>query len=202
MNSLRGGEKFNGALQVSEIYREAAPFYFDDDAALRAHLKKYAGEDVAKLLKKTDETRYNRYERDLADLSKGERGPGLLNLEVDYGDFRGPVPLRTRPNYVAQRLIEERNEKLYRAWRRGIRTGQVIVGDGDLNEVGKLKEVEWTLPEFDDQGAHRSNGAPLFARSTQGLTRPCPYPDRHPAGSGVRKSPGRWAGHCGAYDPV
>ncbi|MGB3470983.1 MAG: DUF547 domain-containing protein [Erythrobacter sp.] len=155
VNSLRGVEKYSGALQVSEIYREAAPFYFEDDAALRAHLRQYAGEAVSNLLKKTDETRYNRYERDVADLSHGQRDPALLNLlragdateagglfGIDFVNGLGAAPVSSRPDVAVQRFMQERSEKLNRAWRRGIRTGQVIVGDGDLDEVGKPKEVE------------------------------------------------------------
>jgi hypothetical protein len=34
------------------------------------------------------------------------------------------------PDRAAIRLMEERSLKLWKAWRRGIRTGMVIFGDG------------------------------------------------------------------------
>lgn len=76
VSSLRGTQKRGDALQVSRIYEEARPFYFADwPADIRSHLQKYGDEDVAKLLAVTSGVEPKIWERDLADLSKGEREP-------------------------------------------------------------------------------------------------------------------------------
>ena len=140
VNSLRGVENTGKTLRVSRLYEEAAPFYFADDAALRAHLQSFARDDTKKVIGKTNTIITNQYEEDLADLSRGERDPLLDNLLVNDGT--GPLgrtnPVRFRPNLVIQRLMAERSEKLRRAFRMGIRTGTVIVG----NEGIEAKEVE------------------------------------------------------------
>ena len=46
VNSLRGVEAYGGALRISQIYEEAAPFYFADDADLITHLSQFARDDV------------------------------------------------------------------------------------------------------------------------------------------------------------
>lgn len=134
VNSLRGVQKYNGALQVSELYREAAPFYFADDAALRSHLTQHAEDDVKKLIGKTRKTSYSPdYELDVADLSRGE----TFSVIDNYGftTFSAGVsisePVRTRPNLGARTLFLERNRKLQRAVRRGVPLGQVIVAGQD-----------------------------------------------------------------------
>ena len=54
VNSLRGTQELGGRLQVSEIYREAAPFFFPDfENDLRTHLARYADEATSALLSKT-----------------------------------------------------------------------------------------------------------------------------------------------------
>lgn len=134
VNSLRGVQKYNGALQVSELYREAAPFYFESDADLRAHLSQHADEAVQKLIRKTDETAYSAdYALDVADLSRGETFSVLDNYST--GTVSGGVlvaeAIRTRPNLGARILFQERNEKLQRAVRRGVPLGTVIVAGQD-----------------------------------------------------------------------
>jgi len=139
VNSLRGVESTGKTLRVSRIFEEAAPFYFQSDAALRAHLSAFARDEVKDVIAKTNRTITNQYEQDLADLARGERTPYLGNLFVntDFLDGAGQA-VRSRPNLAIQRLMEERRQKLNRAWRRGIRTGQVIIGEGGL----EAKEVE------------------------------------------------------------
>lgn len=139
VNSLRGVEAWGGALRVSRIYDEAAPFYFPDDTALRGHLTKFAGEDVAALLRKHGRIATNAYEGDIADLSRGERDPSSSFLCTQnptiYGRPAGPggtvdcATPSTRIDPSVARLMDERNVKLGRAWRKGIRTGAVIMGD-------------------------------------------------------------------------
>jgi len=150
VNSLRGVEKWGGALRVSPIYAEAAPFYFDQDDALRAHLSQYAAGDVKDLLSKTGTTAYKNIEQDIADLSGGE--PMTFVNFVCQGPVPGAAPglidegnclsQGSRPNLAIQRLMTERSEKLRRAAERGIRTGMVIYGDGGYVEGEVPVEVE------------------------------------------------------------
>ncbi len=152
VNSLRGVEKFGGKLRVSRIYEEAAPFYFEDFGSLRTHLSKYARDDVKTLISATPETRYNRYEGDLADLARGERDPsyvpvGALDSFVDIGSG---LPLNatsakldgTKINPAIARLMTERVNKLVKAQKRGIRVGTVIYGDGRYAPDAAPKEVD------------------------------------------------------------
>ncbi|MEM6492940.1 MAG: DUF547 domain-containing protein [Pseudomonadota bacterium] len=140
VNSLRGVENTGKTLRVSRIYDEAAPFYFEDDAQLRAHLTSFARDDTKKVISKTSRTIINDYEEDLADLSRGERDPLLQNVLVtDRLDRLARInPVQSRPDPAIQRLMQERSEKLRRAWRLGIRTGTVTISQDGL----EAKEVE------------------------------------------------------------
>ncbi len=150
VNSLRGVESWGGALRVSPLYEEAAPFYFSDFDAVRSHLAQYAADDVKTLLNSTSRTTYKPFASDLADLSRGERETvmqpfaiiqcgGVCNNNIGFSDA---IAIRTRPNLAIQRLMIERQKKLEKAARRGIRTGMVIYGDGEYSEGEAPKEVE------------------------------------------------------------
>lgn len=152
VNSLRGVERWNGALQVSPIYAEAERFYFGDSHSLRAHILTYARPEVASLVSETPALAYKTLETDLADLQRGEREPSYLNTCSQGPGFNGGQPpqvdvlfcqtTRTVPNAAIQRLMTERAEKLDRARRAGIRTGMVIFGDGEYVEGASPPEVE------------------------------------------------------------
>lgn len=150
VNSLRGIERWGGALRVSPIYDEAAQFYFADTDALRAHLTQYARDDVRELVSETPEVAYKTLEGDLADLARGESQMLLVPLtSIECGGscsastgLSDAMPVRNRPNLAIQRLMEERAEKLRRARARGIRSGMVIYGDGDYSEGETPPEVE------------------------------------------------------------
>ena len=146
VNSLRGVERWGGRLRLSPIYQEAAPFYFADEASLRAHLATFAGEDVARLVSETEQVRYKDYIHDIADLARGERDPALSFLNEQpcgSGECKPNIlvsePVQTRINPAIQRLMAERQTKLQRAIDRGIRLGTVIYGgegpDGSAPEV-------------------------------------------------------------------
>ncbi|MDJ0979739.1 MAG: DUF547 domain-containing protein [Erythrobacter sp.] len=139
VNSLRGVEHTGKTLRVSRIYEEAAPYYFEDDAALRAHLGRHAEESVQKILAKTERTIINQYEHDIADLVRGTKDPMLDNLWTERGMPAIRRPVATRPNYAIQRLMKERAIKINRTLRRGLPVGTVIVG-GEEGKPGK--EVE------------------------------------------------------------
>ena len=156
VNSLRGVERWGGALRVSPIYQEAAPFYFGDKDALRDHLAQYAREDVAKLVSGTPDVRYKSLELDIADLQRGHKDLQVASLSVAECKYNGcmdggkPIgissgtgsPQSVTLNPAIQRLIRERREKLDRARKQGIRTGMVIYGDGQYAEGEAPPEVE------------------------------------------------------------
>lgn len=150
VNSLRGVESWGGSLRVSQIYEEAAPYYFRDHASLRSHIAQFAAEDVQKLLSKSEGAAYKSYDGDLADLARGERETvtqplasincgGACNSNIGFSDA---FAIRTRPNLAIQRLMSERQEKIKRAIKRGIRTGMVIYGDGDYADADVPREVQ------------------------------------------------------------
>ncbi len=150
VNSLRGVERWGGALRVSPIYQEAARFYFDDSDTLRAHLTQYARDDVRELVSETEQVAYKDLEGDLADLARGESQMLLVPLtSIVCGGSCSPstglsdaMPVRNRPNLAIQRLMQERATKLERARRQGIRSGMVIYGDGDYSAADAPPEVE------------------------------------------------------------
>jgi len=141
-NSLRGVDAWGGRLRVSRIYDEAKPFYFADDDTLRDHLRQFAREDVKELIEENTRVSYTIYDEDIADLIFGEEDPDFSILcEINALSIGGACTLaNTIPDASAKRLMEERAQKLYRAWKRGIRTGMVIFGDG-LAEGEEPKEV-------------------------------------------------------------
>ncbi|KEO89886.1 hypothetical protein EH32_02555 [Erythrobacter litoralis] len=142
-NSLRGVDAWGGRLRVSRIYDEAKPFYFADEDVLRDHLRQYAREDVQELIEKNARVSYTIYDEDIADLMFGKGDPDLNVLcTVDETSIGAACTLAGAiPDAAAMRLMEERAQKLYRAWKRGIRTGMVIFGDGTDGEYGEPKEV-------------------------------------------------------------
>lgn len=147
VNSLRGVESLGGSLRVSRIYEEAAPFYFANFDTLRAHLARFAGEDVQGLLNKTSRTSYAHYEGDIADLTRGESDIGLnfvcTSNGLGYNDGLGAGNCSEETSSIDRsilRLMQERDLKLAKAYRRGIRTGTVIVGSYDPD--APPKEVE------------------------------------------------------------
>ena len=151
VNSLRGVESFGGALQVSKIYQEAEPFYFSTHDELRAHLSKFARDDVKQLIAKKARISFNRYEGDIADLLYGRGDPGLTNTCLQ-GRGAGGIATDGASDLVlceaekvvvdraARQLMFERAQKLNKAYRRGIRTGTVTVGDYD--PAAPPREVE------------------------------------------------------------
>ncbi|KWV91998.1 DUF547 domain-containing protein [Erythrobacter sp. YT30] len=153
VNSLRGVESYGGALRVSRIYEEARPFYFETDDDLKAHLSSFARDDVKELVGETKRVAFNRYEGAIADLVNGHPDPGfsfVCSTGRGLGDTtpNAYISLVTRcsdepsKNRAAKRLMFERAQKLNKAYRRGIRTGTVIYGDGRYAEGEGPREVE------------------------------------------------------------
>lgn len=126
INSLRGTQELGDRLQVSEHYKEAAPYYFPDfEKDLRAHLARYANEPTAALLAKTTGAEPVITEHDIADLEGGVREPTYQYITQDDRavSFRIPQAMAA--------LLKERESKFQEIIRQG-RTGTVTFSNIDL----------------------------------------------------------------------
>ena len=129
VNSLRGVEKIGSTMHVSEIYEEARPFYFPNwDADLRAHLAKYARDDVADIIARTDRSEATLYERDISDLAGGQPEPSYVDIQTIGTDGISQSQSTRVPASVA-RLILEQRRKMNELIRRKELTPRVIVID-------------------------------------------------------------------------
>jgi len=133
INSLRGTQKIYGKLAVSELYAEAARFYFPDfETDVRAHLAAYAEEPVIALLVETDQTVATIREHDIADLHGGTRPSGVLPVTSIPGDSTNRSNCTTRMGQAACDVLYARTLKLQRMQRRGQPTGRVFFSNIDL----------------------------------------------------------------------
>ncbi|MFN4020908.1 MAG: DUF547 domain-containing protein [Erythrobacter sp.] len=137
VNSLRGTQELGNRLQVSELYKEAAPYYFPNfEADLRAHLARHADEKTAALLANTSGAEPTVAEHDIADLEGGVREPTLSNVTSNGQpvSFRIPQSMAT--------LLRERETKFQQIIRQG-RTGTVtfstIALPGDPEDKGEVE---------------------------------------------------------------
>lgn len=137
VNSLRGTQEDGGRLQVSEHYREAAPFFFPDfENDLRAHLTRFADEKTAALLASASGADPVVNERDIADLEGGVREPTYSNITSNGQS----VSFRIPQSMTA--LLKERETKFQEIIRQG-RTGTVTFSNVELpGEAGEPAEVE------------------------------------------------------------
>jgi hypothetical protein len=137
VNSLRGTQELGSRLQVSELYKEAAPFYFPNfEADLRAHLTRYADEKTSALLASTTGADPVVAEYDIADLEGGVREPTYSNITSNGQavSFRIPQSMAA--------LLKERETKFQEIIRQG-RTGTVTFSNIDLpGDPADKKEVE------------------------------------------------------------
>ncbi|MFL0355779.1 DUF547 domain-containing protein [Erythrobacter sp. GH1-10] len=118
-NSRRGVEKRGDTLHVSQLFEEAAPFYFRDfEADLRKHLLDFAEEEVREMLGETATAKASLSEHDIADLAGGARdNPWFSSGRIGRG--------------IAT-LLAQRAQKLDYVERKGLRQGQVIFSNIDL----------------------------------------------------------------------
>jgi hypothetical protein len=126
VNSLRGTQEVSGRLQVSEIYAEAAPYFFPDfERNLRAHLARYADQQTSALLARTTGAEATIAEHDIADLAGGVREPAYQAITSNGQaiSFRIPQGISA--------LLREREQKFQRIIRAG-RSGTVTFSPIDL----------------------------------------------------------------------
>ena len=133
VNSLRGTQEGGGRLQVSEHYREAAPFFFPDfEKDLRAHLANYAEEPVVELLAKTDQTVASIREADIADLHGGSRPTRYQPVVSEQGLVTDRPICTERFGQAACDVLFARSLKLQRMQRRDQPTSRVFFSNIDL----------------------------------------------------------------------
>jgi hypothetical protein len=134
VNSLRGSQELGGRLQVSELYRETAPFFFPDfERDVRAHLTRYADEETSALLAKTRGVEPVVSEYDIADLEGGAREPSYQNITSDGVQTRFRIPQGMAA------LLRERENKFQEIIRQG-RTGTVTIST--IPALTNIEDVE------------------------------------------------------------
>ncbi|NHK27374.1 DUF547 domain-containing protein [Parvularcula flava] len=137
VNSLRGVSERTNTIDISQIYYEAAPWYFPDfDADVKAHLARYATADVTEILENDRPLRKGVYEYDIADLAGGVEG-GSSYYVVDA--LSGQEDINIDVPQTVTRLLKEFENKIETANRRrlfeGRPRGTVTIIDGDIDEV-------------------------------------------------------------------
>lgn len=137
VNSLRGSQAQGGRLQVAELYKESAPFFFPDfEKDLRAHLAKFADEKTGALLASSSGADPVIAEHDIADIEGGVREPTYSNITSNGQSISFRIP-----QSVAA-LLKERETKFQEIIRQG-RTGTVTFSNIELpGEAGEGAEVE------------------------------------------------------------
>jgi len=122
VNSLRGFNLGGSVKYVSEIYQEAAPYYFKSwESDLQNHLIRHANETVRADLQKPYPFRIDQYDNMIADISGGQR----------LGSSGAPTN-NIGLNFETQRLLNEVRQKREYLRRRGItndKKGYVIIKD-------------------------------------------------------------------------
>ena len=138
VNSLRGSQKNGKRLEISRIYEEARPFFFANwPADITAHLRQFSDGDTDRLIDGTSEVVAAIYERDIADLAKGERDPSY-GYVVSGDRVKGGGAV----NPAIARLLYERQNKIEKMINRGERVGTVTFIDIDLPDEQGPAEVE------------------------------------------------------------
>jgi hypothetical protein len=129
-SSRRGIEDRGDTLHVSQLYEEAAPFYFPDfETDLRRHLLAFANAEASEKIGKTGTIKATLREHDIADLAGGAR------VNAWFSNGRLPAGVLA--------LLQERQAKYDYIERKGLRTGTVIFGDirlpGDPATKGEVE---------------------------------------------------------------
>lgn len=139
VNSLRGTQKSGDTLQVSEFFKEAAPFYFPNfEEDVRTHIALYADSETNDILAATTGMEAVINEHDIADLAGGVREPSYQNITSDgvSQSFRIPQSMG--------RLLAQREQKFQKIIREG-RTGTVtfsnirLPGDPEDKDTGEVE---------------------------------------------------------------
>ena len=133
VNSLRGVSESRTELQVSRIYEEARPYYFDDwPGSLINHLRDYMRDEVVDDVDLTAPVDFNRYETIIADLAGGDTTTSLAATQTrQVRDGPGGAfayrSLSLPPQ--VQRMYGEMQQKLEVLQKRGWARGRVVIED-------------------------------------------------------------------------
>jgi hypothetical protein len=132
VNALRGAQETSGAIKVSKVYEEAAPFFFPNfQADVTRHLRRHAEEPAKADLDSGKPVKVASYETDIADLGGGRRAVNGLALSdnLNPAENGGPSSL---PEDV-QRLLAEVGRKQQvlkqRGYYTGLQRGYVVIED-------------------------------------------------------------------------
>lgn len=135
VNSLRGVSESRTELQVSRIYEEARPYYFEDwPDSLVSHLRDYMRDEVIDDVDLAAPVGFNRYETIIADMAGGDTTTSLAATQVT--ELQGPTGgpgigpyrnLRLPPQ--VQRMYGEMQQKLEVLQKRGWARGRVVIED-------------------------------------------------------------------------
>ncbi|MFC3303288.1 DUF547 domain-containing protein [Parvularcula lutaonensis] len=124
VNSLRGVQNTFGPTLVSRHYAEARPYLFPDwPEDLRDHLLAYAEEEVAAIVRTTEEFGFAEYEDRVADLMGGMNGPVVEPL-TDNLDGLGFGP--PGQQFQKQSMYREYREKQIQLIRKLRRRGATV----------------------------------------------------------------------------
>lgn len=123
VNSLRGFNDGSRTRNISEIYQEAAPYFFKNfDRDLDAHLRVHANSDVTEELNSGKPFKVERYDTMIADLSGGQR----------LGSSGNAISGGTNVPFEVSRMLTEVRDKKQYLRRQGLLNssrGYVIIED-------------------------------------------------------------------------
>ena len=153
-NSLRAINSRKAKLSVSELYYNAAPYYFPNfETDLKTHLRPHLRDDVIVLLDDYSAIKPDKYEKDIADTTGGvgnrllsggamvQRGMLALD-EACGGCTTGSTQLTLTSNFNRGSFFESLNEKRDVLRRQGrIPTGTVIITDIETEDLS-IQEIE------------------------------------------------------------
>lgn len=153
-NSLRGINRRKAKLSVSELYYNAAPYYFPNfETDLKTHLRPHLRDDVIVLLDDYSAIRPDKYEKDIADTTGGLGNRllsggasvqrGMLALDQACGGCTsGSTQSTLTSNFNRGSFFASLNKKRDVLRRQGsIPTGTVIITDIETEDRSIL-EIE------------------------------------------------------------
>ena len=142
VNSLRGLERRGERLQISAIYDEARPYFFENWITdIRSHLNAFATQEVLDIIAATSSTEAVIYEADIADLAGGVREPTYSSISSSGRDGIERSQSFRIPQGTA-RLLQEQAQRAENAREKRRRTGTVIFDPINLPGRDNNGEVE------------------------------------------------------------
>lgn len=143
VNALRGVQKTGGAIKVSELYKDVAPFYFPNfEADVARHIARHAEEPVKEIMNSGKPIKLAAYETDIADLGGGRRAASGLALSDNLNPGEDSTGSTLPPEI--QRLLSEVGRKQQvlkkRGYYTGLQRGYVVIEDVETDPNQPLTE--------------------------------------------------------------